>query len=66
MILSNQMQERLKVLLAEAPLLEGEMRRVEGMGDLYVALSKEQDKPYYFQYSLAIEGVPHFFFGRGE
>lgn len=64
MILSNQMQERLRQFLVASPLHEGEIRRVDGMGNLYVALSKEHKEPYYFQYSLAIDGVPHYFFGR--
>lgn len=64
MILSTQMQERLKQSLAASPLHEGEVRRVDGMGELYFSQTKEQPEPYYFKYSLSIDDVPYYFFGK--
>lgn len=64
MILSTQMQEEIKQRLAASPLYEEEIRRIDGMGELYVSLRKDIPDPYYWQYSLSIEDVPHHFFGK--
>lgn len=64
MILSTQMQEEIKQRLAASPLYDGEIRRIDGMGDLYVSLTREMHEPYYFQYTLRIDDTPYHFFGK--
>lgn len=65
MIPTLQMQQNLKELLTNTPLQEGELRRIEGMGGLHVSLSREIDEEgYEFMYSLGIDGVVYYFFGR--
>ena len=65
MIPTPQMQQNLKDLFAASPLQEGELRRIEGMGGLYVSLSREiKEEGYEFMYSLGIDGIVHYFFGR--
>lgn len=67
MIFSPQMQRVLKQELEdENPLVDGEIRRITRMGELYVSLNKEHPAPYYFQYTLEIDGKPHYFFGRKQ
>ncbi len=67
MIPTLQMQQNLKTLLTTTPLQEGELRRIEGMGGLYVSLSREiNEKGYEFMYSLGIDDVVYYFFGRIE
>lgn len=65
MNLSQQMQQNIKNVLQTSPLLPDELRRVEGMGELYIGLSREfVGSEYTFLYSLEIEGKPHYFFGK--
>jgi hypothetical protein len=64
MILSTQMQDKLRQSLTASPLFENELRRIDGMGELYVSLVKDQHEPYYYKYTLSINDVPHYFFGK--
>jgi hypothetical protein len=65
MIPTMQMQQNLKDLLNNTPLQKGELRRIEGMGGLYVSLSREiEEEGYEFMYSLGIDDVVYYFFGR--
>lgn len=61
MNISEQMQRTLQESLQRAPLQEDELRRVEGMGNLYVSLKKMDELG--FLYALEIDGV-HYYFHR--
>ena len=57
------MQRQLKDELANSPLAVGEVRRVEGMGQLFISLSRDLgDNNYRHQYTLEFDAVPHHFF----
>lgn len=56
-MLTPQAQKRLLDELAEKPLKPAEIRRIVGMGALYVSLQKQPDSLF----SLEIGGVPHHF-----
>jgi hypothetical protein len=63
---SRQLQRQLVDELRDKPLDEGEIRRVEGMGNLHVSLQREAPDGYYFRYTLAIEGTDYHFFSKNE
>lgn len=65
MIPTLQMQQHLKDLLSQSPLETGEIRRIEGMGELYVSLSSDLNKgEYEYLYSLGIDDVVVYFYAR--
>lgn len=65
MIPSPQMQQQLKTLFETDPLEVDELRRIEGMGELYVSLSRDQEcDGCAYLYSLAINDIQYFFFGK--
>ena len=67
MIPTQPMQQLIKDQLTASPLSEGEIRRIEGMGELYVSLSRDTDKrhhEYTFMYSLTIDSTQFYFFSR--
>jgi hypothetical protein len=58
MIPTQHMQQMIKDQLAASPLSDGEIRRIEGMGELYVSFSRDADKAhreYTYMYSLSID-----------
>lgn len=62
---TKQTGNRLKQMLETEPLNEGELRRVEGMGELYVALQKSSaNDDYRFLYTLEINSTPYYFFSK--
>jgi hypothetical protein len=55
--------ERLRSEFAERPLRDAELRRVRGLGELYVALkSVHLGDEYEFVYSLFIDDVEYAFY----
>lgn len=67
MIPTQNMQQLIKSQLAASPLYEGEIRRIEGMGDLYVSRKRELETShdeYTYMYSLIIEEETYYFFSR--
>lgn len=66
MLISGEMQERIKRQLATNPLKKDEMRRVERMGELYVTLSdtKIDETQYVFLYNLKVGEVDHRIFSK--
>lgn len=74
MILTNQATSLIEVQLAENPLKEGEVRRMEGMGNLFVTAHMMKNvlsdgeihvegMVYWFLYALRISGVTYYFYG---
>jgi hypothetical protein len=64
MIISEAFRRQLKDMLAENPLKDKEMRRVEGLGALYISLVSE-DKAvsgYEFLYSYTIDDQVYKFY----
>ena len=60
MRITPQYAERMKKLVREEPLSEGELRRVVGLGETHIALSDTPvDEPYYFVFSAKIYGVSY-------
>jgi hypothetical protein len=66
MIISQQLQRELSANLRENALSDGETRRIEGMGNLYVSLKREPVPGCYFRYTLTIEGIDYHFFSKNE
>lgn len=64
MILSSQMIAKVKKQLEEYPLEADELRRVEGMGLLFVSRSLEHVEECSHAYSLSIDGTKYHFFVR--
>ncbi len=65
MILSETLKLRLKDLLAKNPLKHDEMRRIEGLGELYLSLVPEeniQSGEYTFVSSYRIGGIVYNFY----
>lgn len=60
------MHERLEGALREKPLKKGEVRQIEGMGELYFSrLSQSEiDAEYDYLFSLAIGGAAYGFYRR--
>jgi hypothetical protein len=56
----------LREQLTASPLKSGEIRRIEGMGELYVSTTKEMENAheYTFMYSLYIDEIPYYFFSK--
>jgi hypothetical protein len=67
MIPTQPMQQLIKNQMTAFPLTDGEIRRIEGMGELYVSLTRDVDKrhhEYTYMYSLIIDGKKFYFFSR--
>lgn len=67
MIPTQPMQQLIKDQMTATPLAEGEIRRIEGMGELYVSLTRDIDKrhhEYTYMYSLTIDNKKFYFFSR--
>lgn len=66
MFLTREMQSLVRNRVRTNPLAEGEVQRIEGMGELYISLSDEgmKEKGYTFMYSLEIDGVAYRFYSR--
>lgn len=61
---TKQMQQKIKLWLAENPLQDDELHKVEGMGELYVSLDMDHAQDNQFLYTLEIAGTEfHFFSG---
>jgi hypothetical protein len=76
MILSTQAKEVLRNAVEQKPLCAGEIRKVQGLGGLYVTLDKlpSEDEEgeihlngtvYWYQYSLILTpgDAPYYFYG---
>lgn len=75
MRLTKSMQQLIENQIRSAPLAEGEIRRIAGMGGLFVtekALHDDTTKDdvvrrdgmeYWFQYALNIDGTTYHFYG---
>ncbi len=63
-MLTKQFQERLRQSIVDQPLTGGEIRRAEGMGELYFSMKRNHSSEYYFQYTLEIDGTDYHFFGK--
>lgn len=65
-ILSSQFALRVRDSIREQPLKEKEIRRIEGLGELYVTLPETVlDKKIYTEmYRLRIDGVPIVLYSR--
>ena len=75
MRLTKSMQRLIETQIKSAPLAEGEIRRIEGMGGLFVTKSALHDDAtkddvihhgnmkYWFQYALNIDGTVYHFYG---
>jgi hypothetical protein len=75
MKLTKSMQRLIENQIRSAPLAEGEIRRIAGMGGLFVTKSALHDDTtkddvihhgkmaYWFQYALDIEGTVYHFYG---
>lgn len=67
MIPTPQMQRLIRDQLRENPLKGDEVRRVEGMGRLYVSLDRTHAEDCLFLYTFEIDGTEyHFFASKGE
>lgn len=68
MILADHHVRNIRDTLRESPLVEGEVRRVEGLGQLYMAISKNvpsvKGYKYVEQYKLNVDGIEVYFFAR--
>ncbi len=67
MILSEVFKEQLTVSLMQQPLSEKEVRRLEGLGELYISLIAEenmQSGEYEFLYSYRIDDALYNFYSR--
>lgn len=66
MMLSSQLQRLLAEGLRSQPLMPDEVRRVEGMGNLYVSLQRRPQGNFYFRYTLEVDTVDHHFFSEED
>jgi len=65
-MISEQMLEKIKKQLTESPLTDAdELRRVEGMGHLYMSLSLDHADECSYLYSITIDETKYYFFTTG-
>lgn len=66
MMLSPQHQERLKGMLKEKPLEDGEVRRVEWTGEQYISLEETEvsSQKFTYLYKVRIGGVVYAFYAK--
>lgn len=63
-MITKQMVDLLREQLAQQPLGPDDLRRVVGMGELYISRKREAQPGYYFMYSFELGGVLYCFFGK--
>ena len=65
LVLSREMQVRIRDEVRLSPLAEGEVRRLTGLGEMYVSLKNtevETTTTYTHLFDLAIDDIPHCFY----
>lgn len=59
MLISKQMQERIREQVTLSPLAVGDMRRIEGLGEYYATLNESEvdESQYRVLYDMTIDGI---------
>jgi len=55
-MITKAMIAKLKVEIQKGPFTFGEMRRIQGMGDLYISETKTSTEGYVWLYTIEIDG----------
>jgi hypothetical protein len=65
MFLSKTMRELIVADLRQNPLAGDELRRVDGMGELYFANADDETHPnFLYQFTLVVDGTSYLFFHK--
>lgn len=64
MIPTKQMQQKIRDWLVKNDISNGDLYKVEGMGNLYISLDLEHANEHQHQYTLERDGTAYHFFAK--